>query len=126
MSPSQAQYMKHQRIVHDVPAQYLLAAVLQSDTIVEQVRRQLRRALPDLSASQIRELLHEQVLRSDVQHGTEATEALTLLRRAEQLHATGLTTTQTFKVLTDPEDESDEEDVYRILLDDMHQSGYGG
>lgn len=126
MSSRSAQNVKHQRVVHDVPAQFLLAAVLQSDWIVEQVKRQLRRALPDLTSEQIRELLREKVLRSDIQQGKDAEDALALTKRAEELHAAGLTTTQTFKVLTDPGDLSEEEDVYRVLLDDMHQSGYGG
>jgi hypothetical protein len=118
--------LKAHRVVHAVPAQFLLAAVLQSDWIVDQVQHELRRALPDLTTEQIRELLREKVLRPEILQGTEAEEALTLTRRAEQLRASGLTTTQTFKVLTDPSDPSEEEDVYRILLDDMHQSGFGG
>jgi hypothetical protein len=118
--------LKTQHIVHEVPAQYLLAAVMQSDWIVEQVKHQLRRALPELTTDQIRELLREKVLRPEILHGKDAEDALALTRRAEQLRASGLTMTQTIKVLTDPSDDSEEEDVYRILMDDMHQSTFGG
>jgi len=118
--------VKVQHIVHDVPAQFLLAAVLQSDWIVEQVQRQLRRALPELTNEQIRELLRDKVLRPEMLHGKDAEDALSLIHRAEQLHASGLTMTQTIKALTDPTEESEEEDVYHILMDDMHQSSFGG
>jgi hypothetical protein len=129
MSSSYAQYrvaVKTRHVVHDVPAQFLLAAVLQSDWIVDQVKQQLRRALPDLTTEQIRELLREKVLRADILDGKDAEEALTLIHRAEQLRASGLTMTQTVKALTNLGDDSEEDDVYRILLDDMHASSFGG
>jgi hypothetical protein len=118
--------VKAPHIVHDVPAQFLLAAVLQSDWIIEQIQRQLRRALPELTAEQIRELLRDKVLRPEILRGKDAEDAQSLIHRAEQLHASGLTMTQTIKALTDDSVASEEEDVYRILMDDMHQSTFGG
>lgn len=116
---------KMQRIVHEVPAHHLIAAVLQSDWIVEQLRRELRRVLPDLTSEQLRGILRERVLQHEVIEGTGAQEAETLIKRVEQLRAAGLTMTQTVQALTD-ESSTDEEEAYRILLEDKHSAGGGG
>ncbi len=111
---------KTERVVHEVPAPQLIAAVLQSDWILDQLKRELRRVLPDLTTEQLRQILRERVLQQDMTNGKDAQEAATLIKRVEQLRASGLTMTQTVKALTE------EEEAYRIMLDDKRSAGGGG
>jgi hypothetical protein len=113
------------KVIHEVPAAHLVAAVLQSDTILGQLQRELYRALPGISFEELRELLRGEILRGEVINGTDAEEAQALLDRMNQLRSRGLSTTQALRAVTD-EKASDEDEVYRILSDDKRSAGSGG
>lgn len=115
-----------QKIVHEVPAQHLLAAVLQSDSILGQVQRELIRLLPGISIAQLRQMLRDEILRRDVIEGSQAQEAEALLARMVQLRERGLTTTQTLKAVTGEVPADNEEDAFHIMREDKRASGGGG
>src|ERR1700674_1425404 len=104
-----------QKIIHEVPAQHLLAAVLQSDNILGQVQRELYRLLPGISTAQLRQMLRDDILRHEVVEGTQAQEAEALLARIVQLRERGLTTTQTLKAVTGEAPSDNEEDAFLIM-----------
>ena len=119
--------MSH-NLPHEVPAPYLIAAVLQSDTLLGQVQRELYRALPGITIDHLRQFLREDILREEVTVGIKAEEAEALLNRVQQLRAKGLSMTQTLKVVTGqvPSDDDSSESVYQILLDDKRLGVEGG
>jgi hypothetical protein len=118
--------MSHQSL-HEVPVSHLIAAVLQSDSLLSQLQREIYRAVPGVSIEQLRQLLRDQILRADMINGPKANEAESLLQRITQLRAKGLSMTQTLKVVTGQEKAArDDEDVYRVLIDDMRNGGEGG
>ncbi|HVO43361.1 MAG TPA: hypothetical protein VMT34_12090 [Aggregatilineales bacterium] len=115
------------KTIHTVPATYLVAAVLQSDTILGHLQRELYRALPGITVEQLREMLQTEILRSDVVTGDIAQEAQSLQRRMEELRRKGLTMTQTLEVVTGQRSAAiDEDDVYHILREDKRYAGDGG
>ena len=115
-----------QKIVHEVPAQHLLAAVLQSDNILGQVQRELYRLLPGISIAQLRQMLRDEILRRDLIEGPQAQEAEALLARIVQLRERGLSTTQTLKAVTGEAPSDNEEDAFHIMREDKRASGGGG
>src|SRR5450432_1216763 len=117
-----------EKIIHEVPANHLLAAVLQSDSILGQLQREIYRLLPGISIEQLRKMLHDEILRSELVDGPQAQEAHLLLERMEQLRSRGLSMTQTFKRVTSPTKDSDEDDddAYHIMMNDKRSSGGGG
>jgi hypothetical protein len=119
------QKQSRQKIVHEVPAPELIAAVIQSNWIIDQLLRQLNRVLPDLTAPQLRDLIREKVLLPSVTEGIQAQDAIALIKRMEDMRKAGLSMTQTIQVLSDPA-ASEADDLYRILVDDMRAAGHGG
>lgn len=117
-----------QKIIHEVPAKHVLAAVLQNDSILGQVQREIYRLLPGVSIEQLRKMLRDELLRPEVIEGSQAEEAQLLLERMRQLRAQGLTMTQTLKAVTSPTKTSDDEDddAYHIMTDDKRSAGGGG
>jgi hypothetical protein len=114
------------KVIHEVPAAHLVAAVLQSDVILGQLQRELYRALPGISFEELRGLFRDEVLRKEVTTGDEAEAAQALLDRMNQLRRQGLTQTQALRAVTDPTKAEDEDDVFRILSDDKWSGGSGG
>jgi hypothetical protein len=114
--------------IHEVPAAHLIAAVLQSDALLEKMQHELIRVLPGITINELKTLLREEILRTEVIEGEDATEADAMLTRIAQLRAKGLTMTQTIKVLTGQQHskDADEEDEYHVLMHDMRHSGEGG
>ena len=115
-----------QKVVHEVPSQHLLAAVLQSDNILGQVQRELYRLLPGISIAQLRQMLRVEILRSEVIEGPQAQEAEALLARIVQLRERGLSTTQTLKAVTGEAPADNEEDAFHIMREDKRAAGGGG
>jgi len=115
-----------QKIVHEVPAQHLLAAVLQSDSILGQVQRELYRLLPGVNNAQLRQMLRDEILQRDLIEGPQAQEAEALLGRMAQLRQRGLTTTQTMQAVTGELPGDNEEDAFHIMREDKRASGGGG
>ncbi len=117
-----------QKIIHEVPAKHVLAAVLQSDAVLGQVHREIYRLLPGVSIKQLRQMLRDELLRPEVVDGSAAAEAQLLLERVRQLQAQGLTMTQTLKAVTSPTktSEDEDEDTYQILMEDKRSAGSGG
>ena len=66
-------------------SRYLMAAVVLSDAVMEVVRRELRRAFPDVrvEADELRETLIQEVLKREVTEGDKADEARKRLARAQ-------------------------------------------
>jgi hypothetical protein len=116
------------KVVHEVPDRHLIAAVLQSDAVLIQVQREIYRLLPGISVEELREILREGILRSDVTEGEQAEAAHELLDRMAKLRSRGLTMTQTLKRVTSPTktDDEDDDDAFRIMKDDKRSSGSGG
>src|SRR5258706_15959842 len=104
------------KIIHEVPVNHLLAAVLQSDSILGQVQSEIYRLLPGISIDQLRQLLREEILRADMVEGPQAQEAQLLLNRMAELRSRGLTMTQTLNRVTSPTkaSEDDEDDAFNI------------
>ncbi|HEX6589241.1 MAG TPA: hypothetical protein VF039_09470 [Longimicrobiales bacterium] len=65
-------------------SKFNVAAVLRSEAVLSLVRRELKRAFPDLSPSldDVRLLVENEVLKRDVLDGEKATQAAKLMRRA--------------------------------------------
>ena len=114
-----------QKIIHEVPAKHVLAAVLQSDTVLGQVHRELYRLLPGVNIKQLRQMLRDELLRPEVVEGSAAEEAHLLLERMRQLQARGLTMTQTLKTVSTANEDEDE-DAFQILMEDKRTAGGGG
>jgi hypothetical protein len=117
-----------QNPIHEVPANHVLAAVLQSDAVLGQVQREIYRLLPGISIEQLRSMLRSDLLQRGLVEGEDAQEAEALLKRMSALRARGLTETQTLKAVTGREKvaEDDEDDVYHILMQDKRSAGGGG
>ena len=73
------------QFLHEVPVSHLIAAVLQSDSLLGQLQREIYRAVPGVSVDQLRQILRDQILRADMINGPKANEAEALLQRAQQL-----------------------------------------
>ena len=117
-----------EKTIHEVPAIYLVAAVLQNDTVLAQVQRDIFRFLPGISIDQLRQILRDEVLRPDVVDGPEAKQAQLMLDRVKQLQSKGLSMTGALKVVTSPTktSEDDEDDAFIILTDDKRNATSGG
>ena len=117
-----------EKIIHEVPANHLLAAVLQSDSILGQVQREVVRLLPGISIEQLRQILRDELLSSEFVSGPKADEAQLLLDRMKELQSRGLSMTQTLKRVTSPTktDPEDEDDAFNIMRHDKRSSGGGG
>jgi hypothetical protein len=114
--------------VHEVPVAHLIAAVLQTDSILNQLQRELVRTVPGITCDQLRQILRDDLLRQDVVEGAKAQEAEAMIGRINKLRARGLSMTQTLKMVTGEAETTEAEDseVYRILLEDMRDAGHGG
>ncbi|MCC7449187.1 MAG: hypothetical protein IT324_17340 [Anaerolineae bacterium] len=117
-----------QQIFHEVPAAHLVSAVLQSDTLLNQLQRELYRALPGITVERLRQLLRDEILQREMIEGHAASEAQALLKRMEQLKARGLSPTQTLRAVTGQAstDADNESDAFHILFDDKRYAGEGG
>ncbi len=117
-----------QQILHEVPAAHLVSAVLQSDTLLNQLQRELYRALPGITVERLRQLLRDEILQRDMVEGHHASEAQALLKRMEQLKAKGLSATQTLRAVTGEAavDADSDAEAYHILFDDKRYAGEGG
>ena len=117
-----------EKVIHEVPVNHLLAAVLQSDGILGQVQREVYRLLPGVSVEQLRQMLRDEILRPEVVEGPRAEEAQLLLDRMAKLRSSGLTMTQTLQRVTSPTKSGDDEDddAFHIMRNDKRSSGGGG
>ncbi len=116
------------RVMHEVPAPQLIAAVLQSDNVLAQVQREVVRLLPGISIDQLREILRAELLRPEALNGEQAEQAHKLLDRMAQLRSRGLSMTQTLKAVTSPTGtgEDEEEDAYNVMIEDKWKSTGSG
>ena len=117
-----------QQIFHEVPAAHLVSAVLQSDTLLNQLQRELYRALPGITVERLRQLLRDEILQREMIEGHHASEAQALLKRMDQLKARGLSPTQTLNAVTGrtPVEADGESETFHILFDDKRYAGEGG
>src|SRR5260221_838659 len=117
-----------EKVIHEVPVNHLLAAVLQSDSILGQVQREVYRLLPGVSVEQLRQMLRDEILRTEVVEGPRAEEAQLLLDRMAQLRARGLTMTQTLQRVTSPTKTGDEDDddAFHVMQNGKRSSVGGG
>lgn len=117
-----------QQVLHEVPAAHLVSAVLQSDKFLNQLQRELYRALPGITVERLRQLLRDEILQREMIEGHYAHEAEALLNRMEQLKAKGLSATQTLRAVTGqmPVEADSESESFHILFDDKRYAGEGG
>ena len=116
------------KVVHEVPAKHLIAAVLQSDGVLGHIQREIIRLLPGISIDALRQMLREELLRPETIEGPQAQEAQLMLDRMAQLRSRGLTMTQTLNRVTSPTktDSEDDDDAFHIMMNDKRSSGGGG
>src|SRR5258706_1399652 len=115
-------------VVHEVPAKHLIAAVLQSDSVLGHVQREILRLLPGISIDALRQMLREELLRPEAIEGPQAQEAQLMLDRMAQLRSRGLTMTQTLNRVPSPTktDSEDDDDAFHIMINDKRSSGGAG
>ena len=67
-------------------SKFNIAGILRDEPVLKEVRKELRRAFPELhpSLEQIRELIENEVLKREVVDGEKAAEALKAMRRARR------------------------------------------